>query len=265
MEIPRAVRLACRYVEAGIKTASNLGQGNGPINHFHSTYTLPFAPGRFLEYLLDRPDVKKAWQNHTEHDFVARMADGTLPIESFKYYLIQDYLYLVQYARASSLAGYKSKTIEDVAASATIVGHIKHELGLHIGYCEGFGVSKEVMESSEESEACTAYTRYVLDVGLSEDWFALQISMAPCLIGYGVIARRLHDDPKTKREGNIYWDWIQNYVAEDYTEAVNVGSALLERHAVLQSPSRIEELVKIFIHATNMETGFWDMGGGGRA
>jgi thiaminase len=68
------------------------------------------------------------------------------------------------------------------------------------------------------------FGRYVLDVGHSEDWFALQIAMAPCLIGYGVIARRLYDDPLAKREGNIYWKWIENYVADDYAEAVKVGS-----------------------------------------
>lgn len=51
--------------------------------------------GRFLEYLLDRPDVQKAWRAHTEHKFIAGLADGTLPIESFKFYLVQDYLYLV--------------------------------------------------------------------------------------------------------------------------------------------------------------------------
>lgn len=104
--------------------------------------------------------------------------------------------------------------------------------------------------------------------------------MAPCLIGYGVIAKRLHADPRTKREGNIYWKWIENYVAEDFVEAVQVGSGkwcfcecwqgadqrqfpdLLERHAVLQSPNRIEELVKIFIHATKVrirEETFEDM------
>jgi thiaminase len=48
--------------------------------------------------------------------------------------------------------------------------------------------------------------------------------MAPCLIGYAVIARRLYDDPKTKREDNMYWQWIENYVADDYSEAVNIGS-----------------------------------------
>jgi len=150
--------------------------------------------------------------------------------------------------------------MEDIAASAKIVAHIHNEMKLHVEYCEEFGVTKDEIEAHEESQACTAYTRYVLDIGQSEDWLALQISMAPCLIGYAHIAGRLHSDPNTKRDGNIYWRWIEAYVAEDYTQAVKVGSELLERHAVLQSPSRIEELVKIFIHATNMETGFWDMG-----
>jgi thiaminase len=48
--------------------------------------------------------------------------------------------------------------------------------------------------------------------------------MAPCLIGYGVIAKRLYDDANTKRDGNIYWKWIENYVTEEYVEAVRVGS-----------------------------------------
>lgn len=43
-DMPAAVRDACRYVEAGIKTSKDLGKGNGPINHFHSAYHLPFAP-----------------------------------------------------------------------------------------------------------------------------------------------------------------------------------------------------------------------------
>lgn len=72
--------------------------------------------------------------------------------------------------------------------------------------------------------ACTAYSRYILDVGQSEDWLALQMALAPCLIGYGAIAQRLHGDKETLREGNRYWKWIENYVADDYTEAVRLGS-----------------------------------------
>jgi TENA/THI-4/PQQC family len=73
------------------------------LYHLHRTllYLIPEQDadlnfrGRFIEYLLERPDVKGAWKEHTHHDFVAGLADGTLPVEAFKYYLVQDYLYLV--------------------------------------------------------------------------------------------------------------------------------------------------------------------------
>jgi hypothetical protein len=66
-------------------------------------------------------------------------------------------------------------------------------------------------------------------VGQSEDWIALQMALAPCLIGYGAIARRLHSDSKTLRQGNQYWKWIENYVADDYQEAVRLGSGKTSR------------------------------------
>lgn len=45
--------------------------------------------------MLERDDVKPAWDEYTHHDFCKRMGDGTLPREAFKNYMIQDYLYLV--------------------------------------------------------------------------------------------------------------------------------------------------------------------------
>lgn len=43
MSVPDAVRSACRYVEAGIRSAPKIGGGSGPLNHFHSIYSLPFT------------------------------------------------------------------------------------------------------------------------------------------------------------------------------------------------------------------------------
>ncbi|KAI2626484.1 Phosphomethylpyrimidine kinase-domain-containing protein [Hypoxylon sp. NC1633] len=263
-----AVRAACRYVEAGIRYAPGYGKGNGPLNHFHSISTLPFTPDHFIDYLLERPDVSPVWQRFINHPFVLGLGNGELPLESFKGYLIQDYLYLVHFARANALASYKAKSMEDIAAGAKIVSHIHTEMKLHIDYCEEFGISKEEIQATEEHQGmiypiglppCTAYTRYVLDIGQSEDWLGLQVALAPCLLGYGAIAKQLHGDPRTKTEGNTYWRWVLNYVAEDYVQAVQTGSALMEKNAVLQSPTRLEELVKIFIHATKMEIGFWEM------
>ncbi|KAK9639530.1 trifunctional hydroxymethylpyrimidine kinase/phosphomethylpyrimidine kinase/thiaminase [Aspergillus fumigatus] len=237
-DMKRAVHSAVRFVEAGIKTSVDMGKGSGPINHFHSVYSLPFAPDRFLEYALARPDVRPIWKKFTEHEFVHGLGSGKLPVERFKQYLVQDYLYL----------------------SAKIVLHIERETALHLDYCASFGLSKAEMESYPESLACTAYSRYILDVGQSEDWLALQMALAPCLIGYGAIAKRLYTEKETLREGNRYWRWIENYVAEDYTEAVRLGSELLETHIRQVSPSRMEELIKIFIRATELEISFWDMG-----
>ncbi|KAJ4416782.1 trifunctional hydroxymethylpyrimidine kinase/phosphomethylpyrimidine kinase/thiaminase [Neurospora sp. IMI 360204] len=240
MDMVPAVKAGIRYVDTAIRTAPGLGQGNGPLNHFHSVKALPFSSGHFLDYLLERPDVAPVWDRYIHHPFVMAMGDGTLPRESFKGYLMQDYVYLIHYARANALASYKAKNIEDVAGSAAIVANCFREMNLHVQYCAGFGISKEQMEKTEELQ------------GQSEDWFALQMALAPCLLGYGAIAKHLHASPnsKTGEDENLYWSWIANYVADDYVTAVKAGRELLERHAVLQSPRRIEELVGVFVHAT---------------
>ncbi|KAK1819651.1 trifunctional hydroxymethylpyrimidine kinase/phosphomethylpyrimidine kinase/thiaminase [Friedmanniomyces endolithicus] len=118
------------------------------------------------------------------------------------------------------------------------------------------------MDQCEESEACTAYSRYILDIGNSEDWLALQVSLLPCLLGYWVIARRLQSLQAPLQSPNRYAPWINNYVGEDYTAAVAKGRTLIEKHAAKQSPSRVDELVAIFIRATKLETGFWNMAAG---
>ncbi|KAF2834931.1 hypothetical protein M501DRAFT_1008888 [Patellaria atrata CBS 101060] len=250
MSVPQAVKLANSYVEAGIRTSQQIGKGSGPINHFHSTYSLPFSPGCFIEYLLNREDVRGPWKEHTEHIFVQQLADGSLPLENFKHYLIQDYLFLIHFARANALAAYKAKSLDNIARSAKNVAHIKEELKLHLEFCDDFGLSRDEVESSEEDQ----------DIGHSEDWLGLQVALLPCLIGYGMIARRLYDDTKSVREGNRYWKWVETYVGHEYMDAVKNGSDMVEEYATKQSPSRIEELAKIFIHAIKMETGFWEMG-----
>ena len=109
-DIPDAVQKACRYVEAGIRLSIDRGRGSGPINHFHSTYMLPFVPsvplspqshvtllnnisGRFVEFLLSQ--AAEAWRTYTEHEFVQLLAEGSLPLENFQHYLRQDYIFLV--------------------------------------------------------------------------------------------------------------------------------------------------------------------------
>jgi len=62
---------------------------------------------------------------------------------------------------------------------------------------------------------------------------ALQVALLPCLIGYGMIARRLYEDSDTMREGSKYWKWIETYVGEDYCKAMEVGRGMLNRLCAL--------------------------------
>ncbi|CEG69252.1 hypothetical protein RMATCC62417_05356 [Rhizopus microsporus] len=214
---------AIRYVKVAINQAlPAIGKGSGPINHFHPLRWSPYE-GKTLLTAIKEKLPKNLWFEFIHHPFVRGIADGTLPTESFIYYLKQDYLYLQHYARAAALASYKSKTMIDIEANAAIVLHIAKESQLHLNYCAKWGVTKEEVLSTPESVYNAAYTRYVLDKGMSGDLLDLKAAMAPCLIGYGEIGFMLFNDPATKREGNPYWDWICQYAADDYQKAVLRG------------------------------------------
>lgn len=94
---------------------------------------------------------------------------------------------------------------------------------LHTSYCASFGVMQSQMDSATESQACTAYTRYVLDIGQTQDYFALQVAMAPCLLGYRHVAVRLEKEYAATAQGNMYWKWVQSYSGDDYGGAYREG------------------------------------------
>jgi thiaminase len=104
--------------------------------------------------------------------------------------------------------------------------------------------------------------RSLLDTGAISSYLTLQMAFLPCLLGYGIIATRLHASPTTKRgvETNPYWKWIENYVADDYAEAMLAGRTILEKGATGLGMRELEELVKIFKKGCIMERRFWDMG-----
>ena len=58
------------------------------------------------------------WVSYVDHAFVRQLGAGTLPPVAFRTYLVQDYLFLIQFARAYALATYKCRTLADMRASA---------------------------------------------------------------------------------------------------------------------------------------------------
>ncbi|KAG2195245.1 hypothetical protein INT47_007974 [Mucor saturninus] len=263
LSVEAACESAIRYVKIAIsQTIGSIGSGNGPINHFHPLKWSPYEGKPFI--IAAKESLPEGlWSEFLDHSFVRGIADGTLPVESFVYYLKQDYLYLQHYARAAALAAYKSGTMESIEANAAIVLHITKESQLHLDYCAKWGVTKEDVLNTPESVFNSAYTRFVLDKGASGDMLDLKAAMLPCLLGYGEIGIKLFNDPATKREGNPYWSWICQYAAEDYQTAVLTGLAefeLLAERGISTSKTRFVEVCKTFEQATRLEVMFWEMG-----
>src|SRR3546814_4154721 len=61
------------------------------------------------------------WQAYTRHDFVRRLGDGSLPRDAFLHYLVQDYLFLANFARAWALGVVKAGDLEELRAAAITV------------------------------------------------------------------------------------------------------------------------------------------------
>jgi thiaminase/transcriptional activator TenA len=202
------------------------------------------------------------WRTYTRHEFVRALGAGDLPEACFRHYLVQDYLFLIQFARAYALSVYKADTIDDMRAAArTLGGILDGEIGLHMEFCAEWGLSGEDLEGAPEATATIAYTRFVLERGMAGDVLDLHTALAPCVIGYGEIARALFDDPATQLEGNPYRAWIDAYAGEDYQALANAARQQLDALARRRlSEARVPALISTFRRATRLEAQFWQMG-----
>jgi thiaminase (transcriptional activator TenA) len=204
----------------------------------------------------------EAWSGYTKHDFVLLLARGELPEACFRRYLIQDYLFLIHFARAWGLAIYKSESLGEMRrAQRLVAATLDVEIGLHIEFCRGWGLSEAAMIAEPEAIETIAYTRFVLDRGLAGDRLDLETALAPCIIGYAVIAAERMADPATRLDGNRYRDWLEMYAGSEYQDlAREAEAALNEQFARRGGEGRFPSLAAGFATATRLEADFWQMG-----
>jgi thiaminase/transcriptional activator TenA len=218
----------------------------------------------FFERLKTQASAE--WRAYTTHPFTAGLADGTLPEAAFRHYLVQDYLFLIEFARAYALAVYKSPELSDMReAAAGLLAILDVEMNLHVKLCAGWGLSPGDLEHAPPASETLAYTRYVLDAGMRGDLLTLRVALAPCVIGYAEIAARLVAQPnegaKAGASNNPYRVWIDEYAGAPYQAVAAGACAHLDRLADRYvTPAREAELVAVFREATRLETDFWEMG-----
>ena len=215
----------------------------------------------FAHWRAGCPD---AWHAYTHHSFVLGLRDGTLPRTAFVHYLIQDYVFLVHFARAWSFGVVKAETLEEMkVCAATVDALVNQEMALHVKTCAAEGVDETALFAATEEFENLAYTRYVMDAGLQGDYLDLMAALAPCCFGYGEIGRRLEQEATID---TAYRDWINTYADSAYQDVMaNVGMMIdaAVKRRLGDDPTvsaRWSQLQHRFTTATELEAAFWEMG-----
>lgn len=201
------------------------------------------------------------WQAYTWHPFVRGLSDGTLPLAAFRRYLIQDYLFLIHFARAKALAVFKAESVEAMREKTEAIQAILAETGMHLRYCADWGIPEGEVRATPESAETVSYTRYVIDRGLAGDILDLEVALAPCTVGYGEVALRILADPARRRAGNPYQSWIDTYADPGYQALARAAAARIdalgESHG---GHARFAALSATFAEAARLEARFWQQG-----
>lgn len=212
----------------------------------------------FTDYLFE--EVKELWDEYLQHPFLKELGEGTLDKEKFKRYLIQDYLYLKEYAKVYAMAVVKSESIEDMKFfQQSVNGILEDESANHIWYLKNFGEKIEELEKYKMTLDNENYTSYMKSLALTGDLKELMIGVLPCSWSYYYIGVKLKEIYKDQLDGNFYESWIEGYSSQDYAMCAKKNIDFSNKLCKNIDDREKEKLKEIFIKASIYEMKFWYM------
>ena len=199
------------------------------------------------------------WEKCLAHPFVTGLGDGSLPVEKFRYFMLQDYLYLFDYARVFALGVVKARDPELMRSFAASVESILNgEMKIHRAYMQRLGITEAQVFAVQPALDNLSYTHYMLSVANAGTPVEIVASILACSWSYAEIGQALAKLPGAL-EHPFYGEWVQSYAGEEYA-AMNQGLIdLMNQLAENVSDEQLEHLKEIFVNCSRYELGFWDM------
>jgi thiaminase/transcriptional activator TenA len=211
---------------------------------------------KFSERLYEK--LQPIWRQNYNHPFVQGMGDGTLEKEKFRFYMIQDYLYLIDYAKLFAIGAVKATDVQTMGKFAALLDStLNEEMSLHREYAKKFEISEKELEKAQPSPTTLAYTHYMLHVGQSGTLAELVAALLPCMWSYWEIGKELSEKPGANNE--FYREWIEMYSSEEFGELATWCINLFDSLTEDKSEAELEKLEEIFLNTTRFEYMFWDM------
>ena len=193
------------------------------------------------------------------HPFVTGVGDGTLPVDRFKHYVLQDYVYLIDYSRVLALAAARAPDLDTMSWFATLLDEtLNTEMELHRSYCGRFGITAGELEATVAAPTTLAYTSFLLKVAYQGSFGELVAALLPCQWGYWEIAQHLacRGEPPAMP---LYAEWIRMYSSPEFARLAQEIRALADRLGERASPGQRAAMTAACLASFRLEFLFWEM------
>jgi thiaminase/transcriptional activator TenA len=206
-----------------------------------------------------RQSVSPIWERTHRHPFVTGLGNGRLHPQTFAFYMKQDYLFLIEYAKLFAVASTKAYDLETSARFAALQeATLNYEMALHRQYAERFGISAEELNATEPSFVMLAYTSYMLKVAHQGSLADLVSALLPCMWSYWEIGKKLAEIPGA-REHDLYGEWVRTYSSPEFGALAEWLIGLMNQLAEGKNEQELSRLEQHFLTTSRMEYLFWEM------
>jgi thiaminase/transcriptional activator TenA len=197
------------------------------------------------------------WQAQHDHPFVRGLGDGTLPAACFRYWLKQDYRFLIEYCRVFAFAAGRAPDL----ATLTRLSELLHatatgEMELHRRAAAEFGITAAELEASEMGPTTRAYTDFLIRVATTGEFAEIAAALLPCLWGFSEIGQALaaRGAPANRQ----YAAWIATYADPEFARLAAWGRELVDRLAAEASAPTRQRMQEAFLISSRFELLFWE-------
>ena len=212
---------------------------------------------RFTEHLRQQTDDLR--RQVLQHPFVTGIGDGGLPLEAFRFYMCQDYVFLIDYSRVLALAAAKADDLETMGRFAELLHEtLNTEMALHRGLAAKFDISPEELEATRAAPGTRAYTQHLLTAAYGGNLADITAAILPCMWDYSDIGQTLAAQGAPSPQP-LYDEWIQTYAAPEFAALAAWLRDLLDRLAGGAGTGQQARLSRLFADSCRYEYLFWDM------
>jgi thiaminase (transcriptional activator TenA) len=156
------------------------------------------------------------WQKTLTHPFITGLGDGSLPLDNFRFYMCQDYVFLIEYSRLLALATAKAVDLDTMGRFANLLdATLNREMVLHREFAAQCGISTTALAETIVAPTTYAYTRHLVRVAALADLPEIVAALLPCQWGYCEIGQMLASRGKPANVP-FYGQWIDMYASPEF-------------------------------------------------